>query len=219
MAHSVKSESLQGKSAKDVMELLPRVTSEKTPDSDDFYSYKYTSIENVIPEIKIDGDWAQFGVYKGNIAKEILKSLPDNANLHLLDSFEGLPEDWIGVWKAGAFQLTSEEIPAFDDQRVKIHKGWFSDTVPLMADHQEKQLAFMHIDCDLYSSTIDCLFGMNKFIVTGTVLLFDEYVMLNNGEFDDGEHRAVVEWMEKFDRQIEYLWRTNWVQVAARVIK
>ena len=77
----------------------------------------------------------------------------------------------------------------------------------------------MHIDCDLYSSTIDCLFGLNDFIVPGTVLLFDEYMMLNNGESDDGEHRALVEWMEKFDRQVEYLWRTNWVQVAARVTR
>lgn len=202
-----------------IMQALPKVTSPNFPEVGNFYDFKRVSVEHIIKHITRSGDWAQFGVYKGQMAREILESLPAETDFHLLDSFEGLPEDWAGYWKAGAFKLDAEDIPVFDDPRVKIHTGWFSDTVPPLARQLTRPLAFLHIDCDLYSSTKDCLWGLNDFIEKDTILLFDEY-MINSGKgTDDGEHRALVEWVKKFDRSVELLWRTNWVQVAARVIK
>ena len=206
------------RSAVDVMEALPVITSETFPHTpNDFYSFKYVSMEAALKEVREPGDWAQFGVYKGALARMMLESLPEDGRLHLFDSFEGLPEDWISSWKAGAFALPDSEIPTFDDPRVAVHKGWFNKTVPDYMGANGEDLAFIHVDCDLYSSTIDCLFGTNDRIKKGTILLFDEYRMAREGETDDGEHRALVEWVASRKRRVEYLWRTKWVQVCVRV--
>lgn len=110
------------RSAVDVMEALPVITSENFPHTpNDFYSFKYASMEAAIKEVQETGDWAQFGVYKGALASMMLASMPEDSRLHLFDSFEGLPEDWFSSWKAGAFALKDSEIPIFDDPRVVVH--------------------------------------------------------------------------------------------------
>lgn len=184
---------------------------------DKWYSFKCISIVGAISEVTLDGDFAQFGVFRGKMARFLEPMVRGDRKLHLLDSFEGLPEDWIGPWKKGMFSLSKAQLPSFDSEKVVIHKGWFSKTGPELARLLNRPLAFIHADADLYSSTIDLLFSMNQHIVPGTVILFDEYMMAHDGEFDDGEHRAVVEWADKFGRKFEYLWRTRWMQVAIHV--
>jgi len=202
-----------------LMSKLPVVDIPELRKPNDFYSYKYISLHKVLPEIGPSGDWAQFGVYKGELARFLESVLPDGRKLHLFDSFEGLPADWVGIWKAGAFRLNEQEHPVFDSEDVLVHRGWFSDSVPIFATSHNGTLSFLHIDCDLYSSTKDVLFGLNQKIEAGTIFLFDEFMMASEGEKDNGEHRALVEWCEVFDRRIEYLWRTQWMQVAVRVLQ
>ena len=58
--------------------------------------FKNTSIASVLPEISLQGDWAQFGVFKGESARLLegfCRGVPDR-KLYLFDSFEGLPEGW-----------------------------------------------------------------------------------------------------------------------------
>ena len=183
-------------------------------DEDKYYSYKIISLDAATREVSISGDFAQFGVYRGRCARRILRYLPKNSSLHLFDSFEGLPEDWIGSFKKGTFALPEEEIPVFNDKRVKIHKGWFTDSLPRFIETQDDILAFVHIDCDLYSSTLDALNGVNRLLNKGTVILFDEYIMHHKDE----EHRALLDWASANGRKFEYLWRTQHVQVAIRII-
>jgi hypothetical protein len=58
---------------------------------------------------------------------------------------------------------------------VVLHKGWFSDTIPAWHVQHTGPIAFIHIDCDLYSSTVDILTGLADRLQAGTVILFDEY--------------------------------------------
>jgi hypothetical protein len=173
------------------------------------------SVYGALGEITLPGDYAEFGVFRGSVARLILAFMTGERKLHLFDSFEGLPEDWTQNRKAGAFKLTEGQIPKFNPKRTIIYKGWFKDTVPGFAKSMPAPLSFIHVDCDLYSSTIDVLFNINRLIVPGTILLFDEYVL---GQ-EDGEHRALCEWADKFGREYEHLWRTEGSQVCTRITK
>ena len=96
--------------------------------------------------------------------------------IHGFDTFTGLPEAWgnepVGTYTAGG------EIPQAPPN-VKFHKGLFSETIPsylASRDAARLPLAFANVDCDLYSSTRDVLESLQPRIVSGTVLVFDEYM-------------------------------------------
>jgi hypothetical protein len=181
-----------------------------------FVAFKRISLDKVSSEIGIAGDFAEFGVWKGQCARWILEFLPVHAKLHLFDSFEGLPEDWVGQFSKGHFALDEHQIPHFDDTRVRVIKGLFSKTLPGYF-HRDRPLSFIHMDADLYSSTMDVLCNVNHVIVPGTVILFDEYVLLKKGQTADDEYRALMDYCAEYRRQFAYLWRTNHSQVAIRI--
>jgi len=174
---------------------------------------RQSSVKGALDEVTLAGDFAQFGVYRGKSARIIHRMMSGDRRLHLFDSFEGLPENWTPQKPAGHFKLAPDEIPTFEGDNVIIHKGWFKDTVPQWAGTLSAPLAFLHIDADLYSSTVDVLFNLNDAIVPGTIILFDEYVL---GRSDD-EHRALLDWAAKFGRKFDYLWRTSGAQVCIRI--
>jgi Macrocin-O-methyltransferase (TylF) len=172
------------------------------------------SVLAAIHEVSTEGDYAQFGVFRGATARFIESHMTGARKLHLFDSFEGLPEDWIEGKEKGAFRLDPDRIPTFDSERVVVHKGWFKDTVPDWAPHATAPLAFVHLDADLYSSTIEALFNINHLILQNAIVLFDEYV---KGGLED-EHRALLDWAKKYSRTYEYLWRSSASQVCVRIL-
>src|SRR5579864_2775032 len=115
------------------------------------------AVYSAIGEVTLEGDYAQFGVWRGRTARIIAALTSKGRKLHLFDSFEGLPEDWIASKKAGHFSLSPDQIPTFDPKVAVIHKGWFKDTVPPFVADMKEPLAFLHMDADLYSSTVDVL--------------------------------------------------------------
>jgi hypothetical protein len=197
---------LASRAVKESLKVYPEASGERP---------RIASLRGAISEVRMDGDFAQFGVFRGKTARYINSLMTGDRMLHLFDSFEGLPEDWTKNKPAGAFKLASDEIPTFDPERIVVHKGWFKDTVPVWANETSAPIAFIHIDADLYSSTVDVLFNLDKRIVSGTIILFDEYVM---GQSDD-EHRALIDWAAKFNRTFEYLWRSSGPQVCVRVAR
>lgn len=171
------------------------------------------AVTQAVAEVTIDGDFAQFGVFRGNTARLIESLMTGDRKLHLFDSFEGLPEDWTKNKKKGAFQLAEENIPVFDSPSVVMHRGWFKDTMPGWGREATTPLAFIHMDADLYSSSIEVLFNIDHLIRKDTIILFDEYVM---GRTED-EHRALLDWSAKFGRTYEYLWRSSGSHVCVRI--
>lgn len=160
---------------------------------------------------RFDGDWAEFGVYKGDTARWMLSYLTDGNTLHLFDSFEGLSRAWSGL-PAGSFKT---EAPVFDDERVIMHPGWFCDTVSQALEG--KTLSFIHVDCDLYESALDALWSLPP-LRPGTLILFDEYVHNLGGKPVDDERRAFNEWASDNNYKWKYLWRTAWTQVCVEVL-
>ena len=67
-------------------------------------------------------------------------------------------------------------VPEINDPRVSFVKGWFNDTLPgFLSDFKPKSRLIIHNDSDLYSSTLFCLSELNKIILPGTILVFDEF--------------------------------------------
>ena len=143
----------------------------------------------------------EFGVFDG----ASLRFLAERTErmIHGFDTFTGLPQhDGIAVWKRhkelGTFDVKGK-LPAVP-ANVQLHVGLFEDTLPgFLATHNES-VAFLHIDCDLYSSTRTIFSALGERIVAGTIILFDEYFNYPGWQF--GEYKAFQELIK--ERKLEY---------------
>ena len=133
----------------------------------------------------------EFGVFEGYTLGLIREALDDSYKVFGFDSFEGLPEDWENtVCMKGHFN-TNGKIP--DIQGVKFFKGWFEDTIP---DYLKEcdDIALLHVDCDLYSSTKTIFKYLHPFIKKDTIIVFDEW-RFNEGKNNDHEQKAFYEYV------------------------
>lgn len=118
--------------------------------------------------------YLEFGVHRGEsiaLWSQLLRH-PDS-RLRGFDSFEGLPEDWTLLDGKGTFS-TGGAAPVLSDSRVEFIKGWFDATVPGYTPPAHERLV-LHLDADLYSSTRTVLEALERWIVPGTYVLFDEF--------------------------------------------
>lgn len=176
--------------------------------------------------VTIPGCVLEFGVYRGKTITQIAGFLTGR-KIWGFDSFEGLPEDWHMVkdtdkikFPKGAFEV--ERLPWVPDS-VTLVKGWFEDTVPVWKQTNFDNIAMLHVDCDLYSSTREVLTQLNSQIVPGTVIVFDDmYLWRNPKDYElwyEGEYRALGEWLDQFDREFQVLSRNRYMQCAIKVVK
>jgi hypothetical protein len=144
--------------------------------------------------------WAiEFGVFSGFSLDIIAKYMPVIG----LDSFEGLPEDWREGFPKGTFAIP-EDGPSIQDVLLMgpnrmVLVGEFKDTVPLLLKHGLPRLGLVHIDCDLYSSTVTALEAVLPFIGPGTYVVFDEY----HG-YPTSEHHEAKAWQEFCSRHMVF---------------
>lgn len=154
-----------------------------------------------IDQTLIPGYYLEFGVFTGGTMRYMAKRKP-NAEFHGFDSFEGLPSDWSGMpFVKSTFSLKGQlpKVP----KHVTLHKGWFSETLPVWRKQYPGKVAFIHIDCDLYSSTVDILENLADRIQVGTIVLFDEY--FNYPNWENHEYKAWQEFVAKYHIQYEYI--------------
>jgi hypothetical protein len=153
----------------------------------------------------IDTDYKhvlEFGVYEGRTLRQLRREMDESYLMFGFDSFEGLPEDWSGTSCKKEDLSTHGVIPQIDG--AKIFPGWFKDTIPEYRK-EKAPIALLHCDADLYSSTIDILYGLNDCILSGTVVVFDEWYY-NHRDIEANrqhEQKAFYEWVEEFDREYE----------------
>jgi Macrocin-O-methyltransferase (TylF) len=119
------------------------------------------------------GHYLEFGVYTGGTIR-FIASRKHGQTIHGFDSFEGTPEQWSGfTLDRGSFARDGRlpDVPA----NVSLHKGWFKDTLPAWRESHPGAIAFAHVDCNIFSSTVDVLEGIRERLQPGTVIVFDEY--------------------------------------------
>ncbi|MBM3508394.1 MAG: class I SAM-dependent methyltransferase [Alphaproteobacteria bacterium] len=147
-----------------------------------------------------DGMLLEFGVEKGGSIRALAAATP--RTIHGFDSFEGLPEDWSGTAeKRGKFSLGGRLPPA--PANVRLHKGWFDQVLPGFLDANAGPVAFVHVDCDIYSSTRTVLGALAPRLGAGAVLLFDEY--FNYPNWRHHEFRAFQEFVREFAVRYRYI--------------
>ncbi len=159
------------------------------------YQKAYDALDHALKEVSIPGSYSEFGVFKGESVNYIAKKI--NTEIHAFDSFEGLPEKWLNTHEKGHFKVNN--LPKFE-KNVVVQKGWFDATLPQWIKEHPENIAFLHVDCDLYSSTKTIFNLLNKQIVKGTIILFDEY--FNYPFWEHHEYKAFQEFVA--DNQVEY---------------
>jgi hypothetical protein len=118
----------------------------------------------------LSGLYAEFGVFKGATINYIAKKCSDRT-IWGFDSFQGLGEDWSG--NASMFDAAGK-LPSVK-RNVRLVSGWFNESLPGWLEEHREPIAFMHIDCDIYSSTKTIFDGVVSRLQPGAIIVFDEY--------------------------------------------
>ncbi len=142
----------------------------------------------------------EFGVYKGHTIRMISNAFPERA-VYGFDSFEGFPDDGRTDWRCD-FSLggVQPEVPG----NIHLIKGFFDQTLPEFMKRQPTEfISFMHIDCDLYSSTRTILEHCGPRIGNGTVIVFDE--LLHYKDFMENEMLAFYEFVQREGIHFEWI--------------
>ena len=180
-----------------------------------------THVEGDVAEFGTMGGFTARTLAAAMVYDPMCQPLPKDASgdnpfrkLQLFDSFEGLPEITAdvdlasphvvsGTWsKGGCKVLGAKELRALVEgilppQRVKIHPGWFADTVKALPP--ETRFGMIHFDGDLYQSMMDALTPCFErgFISRGAMLCFDDW-NCNQADPSYGERRAWKDLVERF---------------------
>tara|TARA_R110002074_G_scaffold402283_1_gene606101 strand:- start:1111 stop:2106 length:996 start_codon:yes stop_codon:yes gene_type:complete len=191
--------------------------------ADKFYRDAIQTCMDFIVYNGIDGDILEFGVLAGWTARRFAETMLDMnylGDIHLYDSFEGLPRvksevdqksyDVVrGVWKEEMKlpDVWEDEIGMTIDahvaqslsrvisrSRIHMRRGYFSQT---LKSKIEAKAALVHLDCDLYESTVEVLDALHRddVLMDGTVLMFDDW-NCNRANPAFGQRRAFAEFLK-----------------------
>jgi hypothetical protein len=161
------------------------------------------------------GDYFEFGCYNGDTVIDFvnvvikyysLKSIPKYWNIHIFDSFEGLPstaipEDLHPYAGQGSYKSTGQDFvnnrilsAGWPSRKLEIHPGFYEKI--LTEELRDSLLgkgvfaSFVNIDCDYYSSTMTVLNWIEPLLVDGSIIYFDDIYFYNCNPHK-GELRAI----------------------------
>jgi hypothetical protein len=144
------------------------------------------------------GAHCEFGVFSGTSINLLASKRPSQV-FDGFDSFNGLPEDWTGY---RGFDFDRQGKPPSVRENVRLHVGLFDVTLPAYA-RACGPVAFLHIDCDLYSSTT-CVFAhLGSVLAPGCVIVFDEYFAYPG--FEHHERKAFAEYLRSSGRSARWI--------------
>ena len=169
---------------------------------------------------KIPGDILEFGVFTGVSLALLTKAQSFDSKgmtrrIVGFDAFEGLPpsEEVHTRWQRGdcatsngwhpflssGEQVTPEVVKQLFDvcgfPAPELEVGWFADVLPRVIPTRYSQVALLHIDCDLYESTVHVLMALVSVLQDGTLILFDDWFHYK-GNPHKGEARAFQEFLQ-----------------------
>lgn len=149
-------------------------------------------------------DYLEFGVFEGASMRSWC-ALNQNRESRFVgfDSFEGLPEDWHSGRKKGAFSTGGKQ-PEIADARVSFIAGWFQNSLrTFVASYRRQRQLVIHVDCDVYSSTLYCLTMLDPLMTPGTLIVLDD--------FFDALHvyRALSDYCSAYLREYKIIARTH----------
>jgi O-methyltransferase len=140
----------------------------------------------------VSGCVIECGVWRGGMIAALADVLGSNRHYYLFDSFEGLPEPsaidgpsaarWREQVSAPNYFDNCTADIAFARQAMQISrgqnshtifKGWFEDTLPAFSPAEP--IALLRLDGDWFDSTMTCLKNLAPRLVSGGLILIDDY--------------------------------------------
>jgi len=157
--------------------------------------------------VGVDGYYLELGTCTGTTIN-FIAALNPQKTIYGFDTFEGLPESWKRpdtYVPQGTYGF--KNFPHFPPvlENVELIKGAFAKTLPEFAKKNLKgqKIAFLHVDCDLYSSTKTALDVLAPYFQEGTIIAFDK--LYNYPGAKDHEFKALQEFLSDFHYEAEYL--------------
>lgn len=134
--------------------------------------------------LDIPGSVVEIGCNTGLTACFMQVAMERKRELHVYDSFEGMPhrtsED-DGTWgwvQSGVLAVSEQSVldtfAKWDEPPPVIHKGWFRNT---LHDQLPDQIAYAHLDGDLYESIKVSLEKTYPRLPAGAVCVVDDWAM------------------------------------------
>lgn len=168
----------------------------------------------------VPGAIVEFGVFTGKSLALLARAHsfdPKGMERKIVgfDSFDGLPRatELHARWRPGACRTVHDWHPFLAPGSVvtpdaprelfrlcglpepEIEAGPFHEVLPRVVPGKYGAVALVHVDCDLYESARDALFGIAPALEDGAILLFDDWFHYR-GNPRRGEARAFREFLE-----------------------
>lgn len=147
-----------------------------------------------------DGICLEFGVHSGASLALSASRLPDH-HFFGFDSFEGFPDDGRPDWDKDFSTTPPSNLP----KNCTLVKGWFNETLPEFLKSNDDPVAFINIDCDIYSSTATILSELERSskIGPGSIINFDEIINYKTALWN--ESLALFELIDRTGWGVEWL--------------
>lgn len=130
----------------------------------------------VLATARVPGALAELGVFRGTTARVICEAKGDRT-LHLFDTFAGLPEPEAidQAFSRGEYACSLDAVKGYlaDCKQVCFHEGLFPATAAPLSD---ERFSFVHLDADLYQSTLDGLGFFYPRLNPGGMIISHDYV-------------------------------------------
>lgn len=184
---------------------------------------RFLNMKKILQKVKdmhISGDLVEFGTWQGQGLRFFDIAVDNKIDKKMIgiDSFKGLPESST-VWKKGSFSNTSYEsvekkLAALTKNfsNVTLIKGLFNDPgVAKSLYDKVNDIAIVHLDADLGSSTIEALIMLEPYLENRKqpmYFLFDDWGCHPN-EVPEAFDKWMSEAESKYGIQAEMLYFTN----------
>lgn len=138
----------------------------------------------------IKGDYVECGVWKGGMSAAISEIIGNSKQIHLFDSFEGLPiAKEIDGKEALEYQMNTNAPNYFNNCSVDesfvieamklsgiknpiIYKGWFDKS---LKNYPKNSISILRLDGDWFESIKVCLDYLFPYVTEGGIIIIDDY--------------------------------------------
>lgn len=187
----------------------------------DYFRHRLDAIEQLMDYLipaALPGHYFEFGVFEGNTfthtarLAQKLASFLNGMRCFGFDSFKGMPPlgevdndgGYTSCFYEGQYAATLKGVvdrltaAGVDPSVYELVEGWFDESLtnPNGAAAAFGKCAFAWVDCDLYKSTIPVLNYLTDRLLSGAVLVFDDWRCWRNSR-DHGQQRACAEWLAR----------------------
>ena len=165
---------------------------------------RVAGFNNEIPPV-----YFEFGCHSGRTFSAAVNAANylglEEAKFFAFDSFEGLPKTEVetdGIFQEGEFSTSVKEFKKIIKNRTglqlddeNIIKGYYSDTLTDALQLKLPKAGIVHIDVDLYSSTVEVLEFIKPLLAEGSIIIFDDWYCFNPAK-KQGEALAFEQFCE-----------------------